>query len=291
MQYVIVGGGLEGESNVTLFVPGEAPLTAHSSHPNFDKIVEGVRSGDESVVDLFDLAKTAATRFERLTERVTVANQRLYFDGDEVHDALAEQVVRFLADGVEDWKPLVNFYENVQQNPQEYSRNQLYAWLTDRDFTITPDGLIVGYKGVRTTSDDDGFRSIFTGRAIVDGEVQTGNISNKIGSIIEMPRDQVAFAPDVACSYGLHVGTWRYAKDFSQGAVLEVHVNPRDVVSVPSDSHNEKMRVCRYRVVNTIDVPYEEAVVADYYIGGYAALDDDGEYWGDDDWDDDDQPY
>lgn len=289
MQYVIVGGGLEGESNVTLFVPGGAPLTAHSSNPNFDKIVEGVRAGDESVIELFDLSKSAATKFERLTERVTVANQRLYFDGVEVHDALAEQVVRFLAEGVEDWKPLVNFYENVQQNPQEYSRGQLYTWLTDRDFTITPDGLIVGYKGVRTNLlDDGGFRSIFTGRAIVDGEVQTGNISNNIGSVVEMPRDQVAFAPDVACSYGLHVGTWRYAKEFSQGAVLEVHVNPRDVVSVPSDSHNEKMRVCRYRVVNTIDVPYEEAVVADYY-----PYEDDSDYWGDDDWDwdDDDLPF
>lgn len=282
MQYVIVGGGEEGESNVTLFVPGQNPLTAHSSHPYFDEIVEGVRSGDESVYELFDLAQAAATKFDRLTERVTVANGRLYLDGVEVANALAEQVLRFISEGVEDWKPLVNFFENVQANPQEYSREQLYTWLADREFTITPDGLIVGYKGVRPSG--DAFVSILTGRAIVDGEVKTGNIPNKIGSIVEMPRDEVQFAPEIGCSQGLHVGTFKYAKDFSQGAVLEVHVNPRDVVSVPNDSYHQKMRVCRYRVVNTIEVPYEEAVVADYYVGGY--LYDDDDYWGDDeDWD------
>ena len=37
-------------------------------------------------------------------------------------------------------------------------------------------------------------------------------------------------------------------------------MNPRDVVSVPVDCAGEKMRVCRYKVLETIDAPETEPV-------------------------------
>jgi hypothetical protein len=258
MFYTLVGSE-DGSSNITVFVSGQAPLVAHSSHANFDKIVEGARANDGSIVDLFDVAKTAVTKFERLTERVSAGNGRLYFDGVEVHDALASQVVRFLAEGVEDWKPLVNFYENIQSNPNEHSREQLYTWLEKRPFTITPDGMIVGYKGVTPE-----LKSINHGTATVDGVVHTGAIPNAIGSVIEMPRDQVAHDSYVGCSTGLHVGTYEYAESFARGALLEVHVNPRDVVSVPTDCDAQKVRTCRYKVVKVIDAPHTVPVASDW---------------------------
>ena len=286
MQYTLVG--TEDGSNIVVFLPGQTPLVAHSSHPNFAQIVEAVMADDESVVDLFDVAATAAKRFDRLSERVTVANGRLYLDGEEVDNSLATQVVRFLGDGVDDWKPLVAFFENVQANPQEHSREQLYTWLAKRDFTITHDGLIVGYKGVRSDG-NGGFTSINTGKAIVDGEVHTGAIPNHVGAVVEMPRGEVAHDPSTGCSTGLHVGSYDYANGFAQGALLEVHVNPRDVVSVPTDSDWQKMRVCRYTVVNTIDAPYTSP------IRPYDFEADEDLEWGDGEWDEpehelDDEP-
>lgn len=277
MQYSLVGTD-EG-SIITVYVPGQAPQVAHSTHPNFERIVEGVRANDSSVLDLFDVAQSAATHFDRLTERVTTANGRLYLDGEEVDNALANQVVRFLQEGVDDWKPLVLFFENVQSNPEEYSREQLFTWLAD-DFTITPDGLIVGYKGVRVV--DGEFFSINTGRAIVDGEVKSGAIPNYKGAIVEMPRNQVTFDPATGCAQGLHVGTYEYANGFAQGALLEVHVNPRDVVSVPTDSSHQKMRVCRYLVVDTIDAPHT-VPVRDYWDDDMEEQYDDldFDFWGD----------
>ena len=165
-------------------------------------------------------------------------------------------MLRFLEAGVEDWVPLVKFFENVQANPNEHSREQLYNWLAKRDFTITPDGLIVGYKGV--TRD---YRSILSGTATVDGVVYKGQIPNHIGAVVEMPRDQVQWDPSVGCHTGLHVGTYEYANGFAQGVLLEVHVNPRDVVSVPTDCDWAKVRVCRYVVVGTIDQPYTTPVI------------------------------
>lgn len=271
MQYSLVGTE-DGDSNITVFVPGNVPQVAHSTHPNFQRILAGVLEGDSTVVELFDVAATAGAKFQRLSERVTARHGRLYLDGVEVDNALTTQVLRFLEAGVEDWKPLVLFFENVQANPQEHSREQLYTWLAKRDFTITQDGMIVGYKGVTTV--DGGFKSIHSGTAIVDGVPHSGQIPNHIGAVVEMPRDQVTFDPAVGCHTGLHVGTYRYASDFGRGALLEVHVNPRDVVSVPTDSDFQKVRVCRYVVIDTIDQPYTAPVI--------------GADW---DWDDDEDDY
>jgi len=275
MQYTIVGSE-DGTSNVTVFVPGRAPMVAHSSHPNFERIVEGVTAGDESVADLFDIAQTASSKFERLTDRVTTANGRLYLDNEEVDNALATQVVRFLSEGVEDWKPLVRFFENVQMNPNEHSREQLYDWLNKRDFTITDSGMIVGYKGVQKNGED--LVSVFTGRAIVDGETKNGHIPNYIGAVVEMPRGEVTHDPATGCSTGLHVGTYDFAKSYAHGAMLEVHVHPRDVVSVPTECDWAKMRVCRYTVVDTIDAPHTTPVLDTGY--------EDEEEWGEDFWGD-----
>jgi hypothetical protein len=270
LSFTIVGD--EDESNIVVYVAGQMRV-AHSSHPYFEQIIEGARSGDESIVGLFDLAEAAASRFEKLSERVSVANGTIYLDGEPIDNALTEQVLRFIDAGVDDWKPLVAFFENVQANVNEHSREQLYTWLANENFTITPDGLIVGYKGVRKT--DDGLVSINSGRAIVNGVVHNGNIPQPFGGIVEMPRSEVQHDPSVGCHRGLHVGTYDYANGFAQGALLEVHVNPRDVVSVPTDCSWAKMRVCRYSIVKLIDAPYTAPVVyTDDYGDGWG----DGEY-------------
>jgi hypothetical protein len=279
LQYTIIGNE-DGESNIVVFVSGSAPQVASQSHPNYDRIVAGALAGDDSIIELFDIAATAAQKFSRLSDRVTTANGRLYLDGVEVDNALSAQVLRFMDEGVEDWKPLVAFFENVQANPNEHSREQLFEWLSRRDFTITADGMIVGYKGV-ASAPDGGYLSISAGKAIVDGEVVTGRIPTNPGSIVEMPRDEVEWDPSVGCHTGLHVGTFEYASGFARGTVLEVHVNPRDVVSVPTDSDAAKVRCCRYHIVREIEVPYTEAVVYDDFDEDY--LDDEfpNRDWGD----------
>jgi hypothetical protein len=253
LQFTLVGSG--EDQNISVFIPGQAPQVAHVSHPNFEAILAGARAGDESVVELFDISVQVVSKFEALTERVSVANGHVFFDGDKVEDAVTGQILRCLENGEKDYMPLVNFMENLGQNPNEHSREQLADWLGTDEFTITPDGMIVGYKGVRPNADGE-WVSINTGKAYVNGELFDGAIPNAAGNVITMPREEVQFDPANGCSTGLHVGTYKYAEGFAQGGLLEVHVNPRDVVSVPTDSSAQKMRVCRYTVVDTIDAPH-----------------------------------
>lgn len=265
----------DDERTFVSLVHGGRLLTADSDHPNYAAIIKGLLEQDESVVDLFDPSVVVSQKFQKVSDRVSVSGGRVFFDGDEVANALTRQILRFLEEGA-DFTPLVNFFEKVEQNPSEDSKENLYRWLDSQDFTITTGGDIVGYKGVT-----EGLTSIHTGPAIVDGTAVNGHVPNQPGSVVEMARSQVTFDPDQACSFGLHVGTYDYARSFGR-VVLEVHVNPRDVVSVPADHHDTKMRVCRYTVVDRIEAKYDEAVID--------SDDDDDAWWLDDD-EDDDEDY
>jgi hypothetical protein len=190
-----------------------------------------------------------------------VRNGKVYFDGDPQDDALAEHLCRCLKGAVEDYMPVIKFLEKLKTNPNEHSREQLWPWLKKLNFSITTEGDILGYKGFRTKYDGT-LTSRNKGTAIVDGEEVTGVIPYPIGGTVEMPRSDVQHDPSVGCSTGLHVGTFAYAKDFAGrdplGAVI---VNPRDVVSVPTEHNEAKMRCSRLKVLAKVSEPYREPIV------------------------------
>lgn len=271
--------------------------TAEDTHPNWAQLVAAVTTADDdtdldTLIGLFDPAVAVQTFFDKVSERVSVAGGHVYFDGEEVNDGLANHIIQFINEG-HDAGPYINFLENIQTNPNEHSRTQLFDWLSKREFTITPEGHFLAYKGVRhrqVDADDRtasyAYESISTGRAIVDGKVFTGAIPNGVGAVVEMPRGSVAHDPEVACHTGLHAGNWRYASSFAQGAVLTVEINPRDVVSVPHDSDSEKIRCCRYVVREVTEQEHSSS-----FYSGFAEseTDLDPDYSDEDDYEDDEQ--
>jgi hypothetical protein len=254
----------EGETCITVFSPGLPPQVAADGHPNLAAILEGAEAGDPSIIDLFDPEVAVKKRFEKLTERVAVRNGKIYFDNDPVDNAATQHILRCMETN-EDFTPVVNFLEKVYTNPNEHSRNQLWGWLKSHKFTIKENGDIVGYKGVmkdgRGDLDPNRYYSTCSGKAIVDGEEIEGYIPNDIDSIIEMPREDVLAQPSQDCASGLHIGTWSFAQSYGT-VCLEVHFNPRDVVSVPLGGA-EKVRVCRYKVVRILTKGYEEPILKD----------------------------
>lgn len=271
---------------ITVFVPtASTPVrAADTSHPNYDAIVAAAKAGDEDVMSLFDVAETVGIAFAQLSERVTARSGRVYFDDDEIDTSIAKQIIRALDEdglGADSVKALVAFMEKVAANPQEHSRAQLFDWLDKHEFTITPEGDIVGYKGVR-----DG-RSIHSGAAYVNGTLVTGRIPYAPGDVVTMPRSEVQHDPTVGCHKGLHVGTFEYASGFAS-ELLEVHVSPRDVVSVPTDCNWQKVRACRLEVVGPVKGKYGQAILhaesdldeddPDEIVIGSRVVDSDGDY-------------
>lgn len=281
MKYSLVK--TQDNSNITVLLDGDL-FTATDQHPNWTAIVDQVTNDvPDGLRDLFDLTVTLSTKFETLSDRVAVMNGQVYFDGDAVDNALADQIVRFYTSGVDEWMPLVRFWEKLASNPNEHSRTQLYRWLQTHSFTIADDGDIIGYKGVNKDANGN-FVSVHAGPAIRNGEQVNGYVVNNPGDVIKMPRSDVQHDPSVACHTGLHVGTWNYAKNFAS-FVLKVKFNPRDVVSVPTDCNDAKVRTCGYTVVEKIDSPINNIVDPQSYYS-YPDVDPD-----DDDDDDDYDPY
>lgn len=271
MQYNLVRR--EDTANITVVIDGDL-FVADEQHPSFDAIALAAAAGDErKVLDLIDGSRAAAKKFQSLSERVSVANSRIFIDGDEIDDVYADHIVRFLENDCEDWKPLVAFLEKVYTNTDEHTRENLSRWLKSvGSFTIDEDGDIVGYKGVRND-----LTSVHAGPAVVNGEAVNGNVPNQPGSVITMARSKVTHNPAVGCAAGLHVGTWEYASNFGS-IVLEVKVNPRDVVSVPTDCNGEKMRVSRYKVVRVLDQKYGQPVITSGWVPAEDYDDDDLDY-------------
>lgn len=296
MKYTLFGNG-ETKNIVVVDDRDPSNIQMHSAtdqHPAWDRIIQGVVAEDEAVYRLFDVGAVAAEAFERLSDRVTISGGNVYFDNEKMDGALEEQISRFVEAGAEeDWQPLIKFYEKVMTNLNQHTREQLYRWLNQQQITITPEGDFIGYKGVKPRKSDDNYEweSISQGRAIVDGKIYDGNIPNDVGAVVEMPRNEVQHDPKVGCHTGLHAGTWRYAKDFSQGAVLRVAINPRDVVSVPTDCNDAKLRTCRYTVLEVTDKENLETVYRPANTWGDSAYDTNRDYEDEESWyeeDDDD---
>lgn len=277
----------KGKSLAIFFNNGDTD-TIPDTHVSFKAIIEKLLAGnapDEEIRELIQPLVTAARKLSALSERVSVDGKQVYFDGDPLAGELADVIKRMFEEGRSlDFKPLVNFLEKAATNPSRKSVDDLYRWIKKRDLVIDPDGDIVAYKGVAVGPDGTSL-SIHSGTAFVNGEEVTGKIPNRPGTVISMPRNQVNGNEEVACSTGLHAGTYSYAMEFlrwnRENRLILVKINPRDVVSVPTDEQDRKMRVSRYTVLTEIDARIEYPI---YSAPEEEPEDDDFEDY--DEWDD-----
>jgi hypothetical protein len=240
-------------SGAIVYIDGETH-TVGNDHPSYKEITDLLLAGSEDKDALFKFiapAKAAGSILTGLTERIRMAGDTLYFDGDIIDTSIAKQIVRVIKSGgkTKDWSHLAAFLEKLGDNPSKESQDHLYQYIEAHDITILPEGDFILYKG----TDKDG-KSKSKGYGIVNGKVFTDDfLPNKIGNVVEIPRSMVDTNRGVHCSTGLHAGTYEYAKDFAgaEGKLLTVQINPRDVVSVPNDYNSAKVRVCRYVVLET----------------------------------------
>lgn len=246
-----------------------------SDHPKYAKIIEALLNPDSSEDEIFKLVAPFDAVFLNLThlsDRVTRKGMRLFFDGDALNNSIASQIITSLdEEGYEQgttWRSYVAFLERLMTNPSADSRDHFYKYVESHGLTITDDGMVVLYKGVHSTSEPGVYRSNNSGYGLVttpDGkttEYPSAQLPNGVDYVVSIPRSMVDADRRQHCSVGLHAGTFEYASSFAP-VLLTVLVDPRDVVSVPNDYNNAKIRVARYRVleVNDKKKQYKSGVV------------------------------
>jgi hypothetical protein len=157
----------------------------------------------------------------------------------EVSGKLSQRIIDTIKnDGVEGVESLFNFLDKLMLNPSNRSVNELYGFLTHNDIEIAPNGNFYAWKVVRDTYFD----------------VHSNTMDNSVGNEVRVARNQVNENSEVTCSYGLHVCAKSYIKHFSSNGnrVVKVEVHPQDVVAVPKDYNDSKMRCAGYNVVEDV---------------------------------------
>lgn len=219
------------------------PYSVPSDVPEYQAILKAVENGDaEKALTLIDRA-TAIQFYSG--GKVVVRDGNVFYDNEPMHNALVNKILE-LMNAARKFQHLLNFLEQLMENPSKRAVDELYTFLEHRNLPITTDGCFLAYKAVRADYTDK----------------HTGKFDNTPGKTLEMPRNKVDDDKDRGCSYGFHVGSLQYAHSFGCGSdkMIIAKVNPADVVSVPLDCNCQKLRTCRYEVLSDYKAPLEEPV-------------------------------
>jgi len=258
------------DGNLTL-VLGNKTHQVLKDHVNYKMIMEVLPTAtEEELLQLVDV-QTAVQVYS--SGRVTVENDTVKCDGEVVHGTIAKRILEFMGNGLP-FEPLVKFLENVSENPSYQSQVELYDFLEHKNLPITDDGCFLAYKAVRKDFKDK-FRGVF---------------DNSVGQVCEMPRSKVDDNRSVGCSAGLHVGALDYVASYgspeAEDNIIIVKINPRDAVSVPTDSSHQKLRTCRYEVVGLYEGELKRPVYHASLDDGYESYEDYDDDYDDEDYDD-----
>ena len=221
------------DGNLTLILNNKA-YQVIPDHINYKLILEALPTAtNDELLDLVDIEKAVSSFSDGLVE---VKNGKVLFDGEEVHGSISKRILEFMSKGLP-FQPLVNFLNNLMENPSMQSQKELYDFLEHEHLPITEDGHFLAYKAVRSDYMDK----------------YAGTFDNHVGKVCQMNRAKVDDNRSVGCSQGLHAGALNYVANYgsadSGDHIMIVKINPKDVVSVPSDCNHEKLRTCRYEVV------------------------------------------
>ena len=165
-------------------------------------------------------------------EDVDIKNNNVYVDGEPLEDTLSKRIIAFMNEGLP-FMPLINFIRKLRKNPSFDARKRLLGMLDQNHHPILEDGNFLAYKKVT-----DNYKDKYTGK-----------FDNSIGAVVTMPRNQVDDNPNNTCSNGLHGASFEYACGFGDGKLIEISVDPVDVVTIPTDYNSQKMRICKYVVL------------------------------------------
>lgn len=231
----------------------------------YDQVIDLIRGEDDNDDQIRKLM-SIKEQVEELAKGTgfEIRGSTVFYKNERLPAALETRVLSY----VKEQLPLDSFglfMDNVRQNPSKIVFERLWGFLEHGKMPMTSDGCFLAYKRVKTNDKGE----------LVD--CYTGKIINNPGTILEMERRLVDDNMERTCSYGYHVCSHEYLAHFPGTHTVTCKVNPRDVVAIPPDYNNTKMRVCKYEVLeilpdNVKSTPIlSQKLVMDSYSGDVAA--------------------
>lgn len=225
------------DKDITLVVNGAAYTVPRNSNRS-EKLIEGIRAGApaEELIALVDPTTHINAAGGGV---VTVKRGVVTYNGKPVPGCLVRRLLSLLDDGLP-VQHLVNFYERLNNNPSHRAVQELFTFLEHKNIPISPSGTLIMYKAIRDNWTDK----------------HSGTFINKPGAVLTMPRNAVCDDADIGCSKGFHAGSLEYVENFACNygskhgdRIVLVEVDPADIVSIPKDCSCQKVRTCKYTVL------------------------------------------
>lgn len=221
---------------VSMMLPGEAePRMVRNDHKQFADIVSALRNDD--IPRVLALLNPLEAFCSKQQGRLVLEKGNLLFDGETIHEVIHSKITEMI-NRDEDASKFVRFMENLKENPEQRALDELYSFIKTNALPLTEDGYLLAYKSVR--------------RDFLDHHSQSFDYSP--GKTVSMDRELVCNDPNVTCAPGLHVCSIGYLQNMLFGGdrksrVVLVKVHPRDVVCVPYDYQDSKVRCCAMTVL------------------------------------------
>lgn len=241
------------------------PINVAEDHPNFKQVLDYIKlhtADMDGVLKLVDLKQELKYSDDSISVTVEGDDKiTVLINGKEketVDPSLIKRIINTLRSTTDlatfNMQMFGKFLSRLYKNPSYKVVTQLYNFLAKNDLPLTNDGTFYAYKKV----DYDYY------------DLYSHTIKNEIGTTIEVDRNDVEDDPVKTCSKGLHVCSKSYLKSFGArettvNRILIVEVDPENVVSVPYDYNNAKMRVCKYKVIDEI-TDFSQSL-SPYYMG------------------------
>ena len=229
-----------GNGTISLMIEG-VMKPVDTAHRFYEDIKAALKAGDwDAIPGLVNIKEQVESAINASTAVgiVTIRDGEVFYNGTRIHNTLTDRIVSMAKEGF-DIGHMVKFLENLMANPSYRAVKELYDFLEAGAIPITENGTFLVYKKIRGDWLD----------------IHSGKFLNNIGAVVEMPRNMVDEDSARTCSAGLHVCSYNYLPHFGAGGgdrVVICEVNPADVVSIPADYNNTKMRVCRYTVIGEV---------------------------------------
>lgn len=230
-------------SGISIFCDGKF-VTVPNDHSQYTKIREAIAAKDyPEAMRLADITPIVHDWLAGSNGEFKLVAGQIEYQNRPFSHPVTNKVLAMIEAG-NDPDALFNFLRKIRKNPSKQSQDECFLFMVANGFMIHADGDILGYKGVREDFKD----------------IHSNSVMNTIGAVITMERGMVDDNRDNTCSFGFHIAAHDYASTWSGAIehVMIVKLNPADVVSIPSDHSNQKMRCCRYEVIG--EAPRKEAL-------------------------------
>lgn len=224
--------------------------TINHGHKSFAKVSEAVkRSATE---EAFNLIGGDADVKEYVGEHVTwsaSSNVLMFHKRPDLQFESPELCERFRRSATEgsvgELVILDRFVGKMIDNPIDSIIERIPKFMAFGDVQICEDGDLYVYKAVNGRYRDD----------------YTDEIDNSPGSIVFMDHSLIDPSTTMTCTQGLHVCSLDYVNQMTcyskpNMKIIRVKLNPADIVAIPNDYGNRKIRCCRYESVADVTSQY-----------------------------------